>query len=186
MSADVANLLPPKSLCTTGTCYGVPLYRQHLRSGEGPRIRSARTSTAAGSTPFPSGRQGFLQARDEHPVDALDHLRDLLRREPARLEPAAPVDRRATAAEVVEPYGRHVVGERERTLQHRVRERVVRRVIRLEPLANRRPAITLDRPHGADAAALDRHPGASRRPRAQIAEVGEARPHTLDRCGDLI
>ena len=47
-------------------------------------------------------------------------------------------------------------------------------------------AVTFDGAHGADAAALDRHPRASRRPRAQIAEVCEACPHTIDRCDELI
>src|SRR5262249_5343138 len=101
-------------------------------------------------------------------------------------ERAAPVDRRAATAEVAESYRRHVVGEREGALQHRVRERVIRRIVRLESLPNGRAAVAGDGAHGADTASVDRHPRSSRRPRAQIAEVREARPDSLDRRDELV
>ena len=156
--------------------------RDARRPGEG--------GTALRPAAFPppararSRRERFLQSPDEHAVEAFDHLRGLLRRHATRLEGAAPVDRRATAAEVGQPDRRQVVGERERALQDRVRERVAGRIVRLEPLADGR--IAADRAHGTDAAAVDRHARTTRRPRRQIAEVGEACPHALYRRDQLV
>src|SRR5262249_7085698 len=65
-------------------------------------------------------------------------------------------------------------------------ERMGHRVVRLEPLANSRPAVAADSAHGTDTTAFDRHPRASRCPRAQITEVGETGPYSLDRRDELI
>src|SRR5262249_52174810 len=123
---------------------------------------------------------------DEHAVDALDDPPSLVRRHTARLEGAAPVDRRATAAEVAEPYRRHVVGEGKGALQHRVGERMGSRIVGLETLANRLGPIAPDGAYGAAAPSLDGHPGPSGRPGAQVTEVGKARPYPFDGRVELI
>src|SRR5262245_27614828 len=161
------------------------------RSRTARRAPSGRTTKRDGSRASErrgaaSRSEGLLQARDEHAVDALDHLPGLLRLHAARFEGAAPVDRRAATTEVPEPYGRDVVGEGKGALQHRVRERMRSWIVGLEALANRRGPIVANGAHGADAPSLDGYPGPPGRPRAQVAEVGKARPYPLDRRVDLI
>src|SRR5262245_33303216 len=59
-------------------------------------------------------------------------------------------------------------------------------IVGLEALANRRGPIVANGAHGADAPSLDGHPGPPGRPRAQVAEIGKARPYPLDWRFDLI